>query len=249
MHHSEPSSGDIAALPDSTAELVKLRDFFELRAQGTSPRLVAPGELIHHPDSPADRIYFIERGEVRLHQPGPGEMARLVEILGPGDWFGVAALAGSVCCGKHASAVTEVAVTEVPIDRFLTAMEQNPSAAVMFMRDLARRLHTARNAADRFVFDDCERRILKTLVDFSRTAAASPVQGADDVVLRITHHQLAQAIGVARETVSLALTKLRHQHLVQTGRNRLVFNPTALHNFANRNLQAPKPPAATGVSR
>ena len=86
----------------------------------------------------------------------------------------------------------------------------------------------------RFVFDDCERRILKTLVDFSRTAAASPLDGGDDVVLRITHHQLAQAIGVARETVSLALTKLRRQNLVQTGRNRLIFNPLALQEFVNR---------------
>ena len=47
------------------------------------------------------------------------------------------------------------------------------------------------------------------------------------------HHrqQLAQAVGVARETVSLALTQLRHQNLLRTGRNQLFFDPEALRRF------------------
>jgi CRP/FNR family transcriptional regulator len=196
-------------------------------------RLVAAGEVIHPADSPADRVYFIDRGEVRLYQPGPDGTVRLVEILGPGDWFGVAALAGSTTCEKSATAITTTAIAQIPVEQFLSVLEQDAKASVLFLCDLAKRLHAARSATSRFVFDDCERRILKTLIDFSRTAAASPTTG-DEVALRITHQQLAQAIGVARETVSLALTKLRRQNLVQTGRNRLVFNPITLQKFATR---------------
>ncbi|HSV16531.1 MAG TPA: Crp/Fnr family transcriptional regulator [Tepidisphaeraceae bacterium] len=196
-------------------------------------RIVAAGEAIHPAHAPADHVYFIDRGEVRLYQPGPDGTARLVEILGPGDWFGVAALAGSVTCEKSAIAITNTAIAQIPLDQFLAVLERDPQSSVLFLRDLARRLHAARTATSRFVFDDCERRILKTLVDFSRTAAASPTTG-NEVALRITHQQLAQAIGVARETVSLALTKLRRQNLVQTGRNRLVFNPLMLQEFMSR---------------
>jgi len=196
-------------------------------------RIVAAGEVIHPADNPANHVYFIERGEVRLYQPGPDGTARLVEILGPGDWFGISALAGSATCEKSAIAITTVAVAQIPVDDFLAVLERDASAAVLFLRDVAKRLHASRSATSRFVFDDCERRILKTLIDFSRTAAASPTSG-DEVALRITHQQLAQAIGVARETVSLALTKLRRQNLVQTGRNRLVFNPISLQEFATR---------------
>jgi len=79
------------------------------------------------------------------------------------------------------------------------------------------------------VFDDCNSRLLKALVRFSRSAAAMP--HGDGVVLRITHEQLAQSIGVARETVSLALTQLRQQNLLRTGRNQLMFNPDSLRDF------------------
>ena len=81
------------------------------------------------------------------------------------------------------------------------------------------------------IFQDCNNRLIQTLIRFSHSAAATPA--GDEVVLRITHHQLAQAVGVARETVSLALTQLRHRNLLRTGRNQLTFNPEALRQFKN----------------
>ena len=80
---------------------------------------------------------------------------------------------------------------------------------------------------------DASGRLVKTLVRFSRSAAATPHD--DGVVLHITHEQLAQAVGVARETVSLALTEMRLKNLVRTGRNQLTFNPEAIEQFVNRN--------------
>ena len=76
------------------------------------------------------------------------------------------------------------------------------------------------------MFEDCNQRLVQTLLRFSRTAAATSLDDGG-VVLRITHQQLAQAVGTARETVSLGLTQLRQRNLLRTGRNRLSFNPIA----------------------
>ena len=70
---------------------------------------------------------------------------------------------------------------------------------------------------------------------FSESAAATQHDGG--VVLRITHQQLAQAVGVARETVSVALTQLRQRNLLRTGRNQLIFNPQALRDLKKKCLQ------------
>src|SRR2546421_279162 len=73
-------------------------------------------------------------------------------------------------------------------------------------------------------------RLVNTMLRFSHSAAAE--RHGDSIELHITHDQLAQAVGVARETVSLALTEMRHQNLVRTGRNRVIFNPDALREFS-----------------
>src|SRR5260221_7689154 len=54
---------------------------------------VPPETVLFEPGAPATNLYFIHSGQVRIYQVGPDDSARLAEILGPGDWFGVAALA------------------------------------------------------------------------------------------------------------------------------------------------------------
>jgi CRP/FNR family transcriptional regulator, cyclic AMP receptor protein len=201
-------------------------------AKSLPARTVAHGQAIHAEQTPADRIFLVRQGEVRLYHPGPDGSSRLVKIMGPGDWFGIPAVAGMACFEKRAVAVTATVVVEIPVQMFLASLQQSPATAIDFIRELAQRVHLARKECARLVFDDCSRRMIKTLIDFSTTAAASRLEG-DDVLLRITHQQLAQAIGVARETVSVELTKLRRQNLVRTGRSKLVFNPTVLRERVN----------------
>src|SRR5947209_17991133 len=57
-------------------------------------RFQAPAGLaLYEADAPARHLFFIHEGQVRIFQVGPRQSAQLVEILGPGDWFGVPALA------------------------------------------------------------------------------------------------------------------------------------------------------------
>ena len=44
----------------------------------------------------------------------------------------------------------------------------------------------------------------------------------------MTHSELAQAIGAARETVSICLMELRRENLVETKRNRVIYDPQRL---------------------
>jgi CRP-like cAMP-binding protein len=118
------------------------------------------------------------------------------------------------------------------VEKLLTTLMNQPAQLVEFNRQVAIKLINTAQEASRLVFEDCNQRLISALLRFSRSAAS--VQRDDGVVLRITHEQLAQAVGVARETVSLALTQLRQQNLLRTGRNQLTFNPETLREFSSR---------------
>lgn len=188
---------------------------------------------LFEPGTPAENLYYIESGQVRLHQIGPDGSARLADILGPGDWFGISALARSAVYGARAMVVSPSVLWVLTAQRLLDLVTQEPQMAAELIAQLATRLKAAHDAAALLAFDDCNQRLVQTLLRFSRTAAATPQEGGE-VVLSITHQQLAQAVGAARETVSLALTQLRQRNLLRTGRNRLFFNPEALQRFCQR---------------
>lgn len=193
---------------------------------------VPAGKVLYDAGVDAGSVFFVHRGQIRTYRVDTASNGRLLEILGPDDWCGEAALARQPHYGEQAVAVVPSVVTEVPADRLLLVLAQQPRPAVEMIRQLAAKLTAARTDAAGLVFDDCNSRLLKTLVRFSSSSAAAP--HPEGVVLRITHQQLAQAVGVARETVSLALTHLRQQNLLRTGRNQLTFNPEHLRSFERR---------------
>lgn len=205
-----------------------IRQVFEDAATQSERIVLRPGQLVYQPPDSAEHVYCIVRGEVRLfHSLPAGD--RLVGILGPGDWFGCVALARASRLSHRAVAAAPTVLIKAHADRFLDALSRHPMAAVELSRNLARKVISAHEDAAGLIFEDCTERLVKTLLRFSASAAAQRIP--EGVMVRVTHEQIAQAIGVARETVSLTLTQLRQQDLVRTGRNRLTFDPAALAAF------------------
>jgi CRP-like cAMP-binding protein len=189
------------------------------------------GAAVHEATAPADRVFLIESGEIRRLQTGADGSRRLLEILGSGDWFGQEAVGRLPVYGCQAMAMTDAVVWVAAADKVLEALPRHPKASLQIIHQLADRLSIATEEASHLVFDDTRLRLVKALLKFSRSAAAT-VTG-DGVILRMTHEQLAQAVGAARETVSLTLTQLRQANLLRTGRNQLAFDPRALTGILN----------------
>src|ERR1041385_1472159 len=82
---------------------------------------VSRGTVIYDQGSAAENVYLIHHGQIRLYQVGPDGQERLIEILGPGQWFGTAALA-SQPNASQAIAATEAQLSKVPAAPGLGAM-------------------------------------------------------------------------------------------------------------------------------
>ena len=207
---------------------------------------VAAGDVIFEAEDTPQTVYFIHSGQVRLYQVAPHGEERLVEILGPGDWFGMAALAGMNRSNVRAVAAVSSIISQMPAEKLLAALKQRPEALVELNRQLTHKLQAARDEASSLIFQDCNDRLIQTLLRFSDSAAAAPQENG--IVLRITHQQLAQAVGVARETVSLALTQLRLRNVLRTGRNQLFFDPQVLKDLKKNGHNGHRAPVEQKVA-
>ena len=202
-------------------------------------RIQVPAKaVVYQPSDPARNLYFIHLGQVRTYQVAPTGSRRLIEILGVNEWCGSAALARLEEYGEAAEAVVPTTLSIISTERLFAHLGHEPQMAVELIKQLATKLTAFREDASGLVFDDCNHRLIRTLVHLSESPAASP--SGDGVVVHITHQQLAQKVGVARETISLALAQLRRRNLLRTGRNQLMFQPQALRD-SNGSKTEPAP--------
>src|SRR5579863_7266983 len=93
-----------------TTPIANLLSDFSLQARRL--QLGAP-QVLFQPDTPAQSLYFLEDGQIRIYQVGPQDSARLANILGAGAWFGVAALSGDANYGARAEVASPSVVWEM----------------------------------------------------------------------------------------------------------------------------------------
>jgi CRP/FNR family transcriptional regulator, cyclic AMP receptor protein len=186
-------------------------------------------QSVFEPKDGAAEFFVVESGEIRLFEVAVHGARRLLDILGPGRCFGFASLGRISTYEILAVSVGDSAARMIPADQLREILRGHGELALQFVESMARQLHEAWNEGSHFVFEDCRLRLIRTLLRFKNSPAAQAVPGG--VELRMTHAQLAQAVGVARETVSLCLTQLKRENLVQTSRNRVFYSPDRLQQF------------------
>jgi CRP/FNR family transcriptional regulator len=211
------------------SDLRQLVEHMAAHSRGVKRMEFLTGNVIHEPTDPADLFYAIDSGEIWLFHIAVDGHPRLLEILGAGDWLGSAPLGRLPFYDKRAVATAPTIAWALPIEEFRFELSRHGEVALKIIEDMSKRLHQAWAEGSQLVSEDCRHRLIKTLLRFSTSPAAHPDK--DGVILRITHAQLAQAVGAARETVSICLTELRHRKIIRTGRNQLKFNPEELRRL------------------
>ncbi|MGD0388633.1 MAG: Crp/Fnr family transcriptional regulator [Tepidisphaeraceae bacterium] len=200
--------------------------FLRESSLGASQLSFADKQVIFRPSDPAINFFIIDSGQVRVFQSVPGDGLRLLTILGADECFGFSALGKMPVYDKLTMSVGNTVLRAIPADRLRQALLARGDLTMQFVESMARHLFDAWSERSSFAFQDCRLRVIRTLLRFRNSPAARLVPGG--VELRITHAQLAQAVGAARETVTLCLIQLRNENLVHTSRNRVTFCPQDL---------------------
>ena len=96
---------------------------------GAGRLAIGAGATLYRPDAPALHLYLLGQGQVRTYRLSEGQEARLLEILGAGDWCGEAALAQQATYGEQAVAAVASVVWQIPANRLIERLARQPELA------------------------------------------------------------------------------------------------------------------------
>jgi CRP/FNR family cyclic AMP-dependent transcriptional regulator len=197
------------ALADSEV-LTELARLGETRSWEAGAVVVAEGE-------PADCMYLIHEGELRVYVAGEGGREVELSTMGPGEYFGELMLGGE---RRSASvqATTRTRLTRVTRPVMERLLAERPDIAFHLIQRLAARVrtltHTVRNLASVDVYG----RLVGLL-----EALAVEEQGVRVVAGALSQQRIADRVGASRAMVNRLLHDLVRGGYIELARGRIVL--------------------------
>lgn len=155
---------------------------------------------------PADDIFYIKKGKVKVTVVSAQGKEAIVAILGGGDFCGEGCLAGQPLRIATASAITECEVIRLPKSVILRVLHTEPLLAEMFVAYLlARTIRVEEDLVDQLCNSSEKRlaRALLLLANFGKEGCPEPI------IEKISQATLAEMIGTTRPRVSFFMNKFR----------------------------------------
>ena len=162
--------------------------------------------MVFRQEGPADAVFYIQKGKIKLTVSSrPGKEA-VVAILGVGEFFGEGCLIGQPLRLSTARAMVESEVTRVAKNEMIRVLHAEPAFGELFIAHLLTR--NSRVEADLVdqLFNSSEKRLARTLLllaNFGKEGGPQPI------TTQISQETLAEIIGTTRPRVSHFMNKFR----------------------------------------
>ena len=197
---------------------------------GSSSETIDRGKTIFFPGDPAERVYLLRRGAVRLSRVYESGEEITVALLRENSLFGVLSLLTGQRSDRfyHAIAFTRVELLMAPATSVRRAIEQDASVGLLLLQGLSSRILQTETMIETLTHRDMSSRLVSFLLVLCRDFGVPSNEGIT-IDLRLSHQAIAEAIGSTRVTITRLLGDLRNDGLVQIDRKKItVFDPVAL---------------------
>jgi CRP-like cAMP-binding protein len=175
-------------------------------ARGKTVAGHSANDIIFMQGEPADALYFIVRGKVKLAVASQEGKEAIVATLGPGEFFGEGCLNGQLLRMATATSVGDCTLTRVEKPMMARMLHEQPALADVFITHLLSRI--GRYEADLVdqMFNSSEKRLARILLLLSHFGKDSKTE---TVVAGINQEHLAQMVGTTRSRINYFMNKFR----------------------------------------
>ncbi len=210
-----------------------IADVFRSLSGGSLPPVVDSYErnkTIFFPGDPAERVYFLTKGAVKLSRVYEAGEEITVALLRENSVFGVLSLITGDRSDRfyHAVAFTPVELISIQVDQMNQALKEHPELSTMMLRGLSSRILQTEMMIETLAHRDMGSRLVSFLLILCRDFGMPGSEGIT-VDLKLSHQAIAEAIGSTRVTVTRLLGDLREQEMISIHKKKItVHDPVSL---------------------
>jgi CRP-like cAMP-binding protein len=171
-------------------------------------RSFSAGSTLYYAGAPADTLFLIRDGRVRLLRRARG-IERTTALFGPGDLVGEEALLPGAHRSATAEAIEPVTAMVIDSDTFRALTRKRPEVGEGAMQQLVRRLRRAEEQIENAILPDPTIRVLNTLLHAFEDDEENP--------LSFSPLELSTRTGLDIDQVKAVVGQLRERGYVEAG--------------------------------
>jgi CRP-like cAMP-binding protein len=192
-------------------------------------------EIVFSQGDPADSVFYIERGTVKLTAVTARKKA-IIAILQRGSFFGEGCLAGQSLRICTARSIGPANVIRLQKERTVRALKRNSQFAKLFVEYLLSRVvRIEEDLIDQF-FNFSERRLARVLLLFGEITKESK----SDSPLKVSQSTLAEMVGTTRPRVSKFMNDFKKKGMVSYNGGLQINNALIIAFLENRPMSVKK---------
>jgi len=183
---------------------------------------VERGETVFNPGTPSNAVYLVEEGRIKLSFLDESGKTLTIAILDPDQIFGEMCLVGEKRRRYLASAIENSLVRQVSKKDFVESVNADPLYLQLMLKHFAIRTRILEETLEDFAFKDIQARLSRQLLKLSNDYGVKTKEGIL-IGFQLTHKDLADMIGSARENTTLALNRFAREGILDKSRYRIVI--------------------------
>jgi CRP-like cAMP-binding protein len=161
---------------------------------------------------PADDIYFIQHGTIKLTSVSPKGKEVVVAMLGADDFFGESCLTGQARHTVTATALANCRIVRLEKAQAVQVLHDEPAFSALFLSHLlTRNMRLQEDLLDQ-LFHSSEMRLARVLLLLANFGTDGK---QERVIPKISQETLAEIIGTTRSRVSFFMNKFRKLRLIE----------------------------------
>jgi CRP/FNR family cyclic AMP-dependent transcriptional regulator len=182
----------------------------------TAPHIVHAGNIIYYQGDPADSVFLIQRGAVKLTVVSNEGKEAALALLGTGDLLGESCIVGKVSQRMTtAVAITNCALVRISRSALFNLIRREPLFLDFFLSFVLRRNLRMQEELIAQRFSSSEKRLARVLL---LLAGLTDSTANHAEISRISHEELAEMVGTTRSRISFFMNRFRKQgHVVYGG--------------------------------
>jgi CRP-like cAMP-binding protein len=182
------------------------KNFLAKVGEGKTISTYQKDQIVFSQGEPADEVFYIQEGKVKLTVVSEQGKEAVVAILEPGQFFGEGCLNGHPLRIATTTALDDCVITCITKTAMIATLHSEPEFAELFMSHLLDRNSRIEEDLVDQLFNSSEKRLARLLLllaNFGKHGEPQPIVG------KISQETLAEMIGTTRSRVSFFMNKFR----------------------------------------